>query len=182
MTCKTNTLSTIFGRKNIVTFLATAGIFCFIQAVLFHYSAVDPMVSTSEAPSENVNVFLQTLKERLNRSKDILDELSLDNFELRLDFGQGGATTQRTPSPGGHFNDDHEREMNTAGTHGASPQAQMGLQQGGAGGYRTVGFGFLFGISHVGITCIASVLDQRFRNRLFAESDVLPFLRHIHHF
>ncbi|KAI6213631.1 hypothetical protein M3Y94_00172900 [Aphelenchoides besseyi] len=48
--CKTSVLSTIFSSRNINAFLIAAGVFCLIQAVLFYYSTVDPLVIESEQP------------------------------------------------------------------------------------------------------------------------------------
>ncbi|KAI6186668.1 7TM GPCR, serpentine receptor class r (Str) family-containing protein [Aphelenchoides besseyi] len=62
--CQTRVLSTIFSLRNINAFLIAAGVFCFIQAVLFYYSTVDSLY----------------LMDRLNRTKD------LDSFDLRPQF------------------------------------------------------------------------------------------------
>lgn len=55
VTCKTSVMSSVFSRRNITTFMITAGVFCVIQAVLFYYSAVDSTF----------------LSEKLNRTEDI---------------------------------------------------------------------------------------------------------------
>ncbi|KAI6241970.1 hypothetical protein M3Y99_00273000 [Aphelenchoides fujianensis] len=75
VTCKTSAMSSIFSRRNINAFLISAGVFCFIQAVLFYYSAVDPSF----------------LMERLNRTKD------LDAMDLRPQFENLFGLGQTTP-------------------------------------------------------------------------------------
>ncbi|KAI6219156.1 hypothetical protein M3Y99_01674100 [Aphelenchoides fujianensis] len=75
VTCKTSAMSSIFSRRNITAFLISAGVFCFIQAVLFYYSAVDPSF----------------LMERLNRTKD------LDAMDLRPQFENLFGLGQTTP-------------------------------------------------------------------------------------
>jgi hypothetical protein len=44
VTCKTNSLTSIFGNRNIAAFLCTAMVFALIQSALFYYSAVDSNV------------------------------------------------------------------------------------------------------------------------------------------
>ncbi|KAE9554355.1 hypothetical protein FO519_002414 [Halicephalobus sp. NKZ332] len=62
VTCKTSVLSSIFSRRNIAVFLAAAIIFSLIQAVLLNYSSVDS----------------QYLRERLNRTRDLREDLTND--------------------------------------------------------------------------------------------------------
>ncbi|CAD5232153.1 unnamed protein product [Bursaphelenchus xylophilus] len=69
VTCKTSMMSSVFSRRNITTFLLTAGIFCVIQSVLFYYSAVDATY----------------LSEKLNRTRDIDSILAKDqNLQRQL--------------------------------------------------------------------------------------------------
>lgn len=68
VTCKTSTLSTIFSRRNIAVFLVAAIVFSLIQSVLLNYSAVDS----------------QYLREKLNRTRDLREDLSNDLTAMQV--------------------------------------------------------------------------------------------------
>ncbi|KAI1723345.1 serpentine type 7TM GPCR chemoreceptor srd domain-containing protein [Ditylenchus destructor] len=67
VTCKTNSLSTIFGRRNIGIFLLASALFALIEAVLLYYSAVNP----------------DYLMERMNRSEEVMKRIQMDYLESR---------------------------------------------------------------------------------------------------